>query len=404
MGHIQYCCDVAQYTGMKDANFGLDAQPFHTSGRPLTFVTCAPQRNASTFIERTLQHGTDIALLHGAAGVGKTSLVQQLIDRLGPESASAYVDGEGLYASQLLSNVLSQFGYDVSLRSTGELLNLLQVFLTQQNHSGSAPLLIVDNLNRMLPGALSALCKIAAVRNGERSAMRMVLVGDSDCHSLLQSASMAPVARRIGGRFEMQPLSAQESQLYLYMKLRAAGAMQPDDLLPVDACDAIIAEADGYPRRLDKAATRYLECGETKSIAPRLVVTRDGDTLQDVELVANRLLIGRSELCDILLSDQFASKYHALVIWNENLVILVDLKSSNGTFVNSRRARTQILHHNDIISIGDHRIKLIYEVAGARGGLTGADLADTAKMKSIADARRARALRHVGLRLVEKGS
>ncbi len=68
----------------------------------------------------------------------------------------------------------------------------------------------------------------------------------------------------------------------------------------------------------------------------------------------------------------------------------MDLKSRNGTFVNSRRVQSKVLLHNDIVSLGDHRMKMIYADGHSTIEIEDPDLADTAKMKSIADARRLR--------------
>jgi pSer/pThr/pTyr-binding forkhead associated (FHA) protein len=39
--------------------------------------------------------------------------------------------------------------------------------------------------------------------------------------------------------------------------------------------------------------------------------------------------------------------------------MLMDMNSTNGTFVNSQRIKDQVVVHNDIISIGNHQIKYI---------------------------------------------
>jgi len=68
----------------------------------------------------------------------------------------------------------------------------------------------------------------------------------------------------------------------------------------------------------------------------------------------------------------------------------VDLKSRNGTFVNSQPVQSKVLRNDDIISIGEYRLKVICppEFSGAAGE---ADMADTAKMRNFEDARRERA-------------
>lgn len=381
-------------------DFGLRERPFNEHGEPLTFVNSRTQQDAFRFLENALADERGVAHIYGPELAGKTTLVRRFGKEHQNRMSVAYVNGEGLYASQLLGKVLELYGYDVALTSTDELLNMLQVFVVQQTRTMQPPLLVVDNMHRMFPGALSALCKLAEMTARNRYALRIVLVSQGDCRRILNSPSMAPVANRLIGSFELLPLSAADATRYLYAKLKAAGATQPDDIFSVTICDRLFELAGGLPGRLDKVAANYIDSGESGDEAPRFIVTIDGRTLMDVNMVATRVLIGRSDFSDILLTDRFISAQHALIMWEDDAVILVDLNSSNGTFVNSRRIKTQVLRDSDVIQLGDHRIKMIYPRAGVRTDFDDADLADTAKMKNIADARRVKALRAVSLRAV----
>jgi type II secretory pathway predicted ATPase ExeA len=397
-------------------SFGLRQQPFNSPVSNTAVLKTRPQQDGMSLLRRMLSDERGIAHVHGPAACGKTSLAVRLLQETQHERAVALIDGKGLYASQLLTSILDQFGYDVALNSTDELLNMLTVFVVQQTRSRRPPLIIVDNMHRMYPGALSALCKLATISVRNRHAVCFALLSEGDCKHILESPSMKPVADRLIGDMEMRAFSRKESALYLYEKLRLAGATQPDDIFPTDICDALHDAAGGLPGKLDDIAAAVIEQSRGLPIrldrvehvdlpiaseeTPRFIVTHSGKVVQDLQLVATRVLIGRSALSDILVDDQFVNKQHALLIWNGESVVLIDLNSSNGTFVNSRRIKSRVLHHNDVISLGDHRIKLDFPRAGSRTDFDDAELADTAKMKNIADARRARSVRQLPLKAV----
>ena len=401
---------------MSAENFGLRQQPFNRSISNTQLLHTRPQQDGLGLLRDMLADDRGIAHVHGPASCGKTSLARRLLQETQHDMAVALIDGKGLYASQLLSSILEQFGYDVALNSTEELLNMLTVFVVQQTRSRRAPLLIVDNLHRMYPGALNALCKLATIRVRDRFALRLVLLSEGDCKHIMSSPSMKPVADRLFGDIELTPFSRKETALYLYEKLRQAGATQPDDIFPTDICDALHDASGGLPGKLDSIAAavidqsrglpvrldrvEHAELPVASEETPRFIVTRSGEIVQDVQLVASRVLIGRSALCDIYIDDQFVSKQHALLVWNEDAVVLIDLNSSNGTFVNSRRIKSRVLRHSDVISLGDHRIKMDFAKAGSRTDFDDAELADTARMKNIADARRARSVRQLPLKAV----
>ena len=169
--------------------FGLRTQPFDSAVHPGTLISNRPQQDGLRYLRQVLDDDRGAAWVHGATDSGKSSLAVSLLRETQHEMAVALVDGDGLYASQLLSTILDQYGYDVALSSTDELLNMLTVFLVQQTRARTAPLLILDNVNRMYPGALNALCKLAAIRVWDRYALRLGLLSEGECKLIVNSPS-----------------------------------------------------------------------------------------------------------------------------------------------------------------------------------------------------------------------
>ena len=121
---------------------------------------------------------------------------------------------------------------------------------------------------------------------------------------------------------------------------------------------------------------------------PTLYVTHEGKTLHEATFEEPRLLIGRSEHNDIAIDSKFVSRHHALLVRHGSATFLMDLNSTNGTFVNSTRVSNYVLVHDDVISLGNHRIKFSDPSATHRGSLEGEQFADTAIMKTLEDMRR----------------
>lgn len=65
-------------------------------------------------------------------------------------------------------------------------------------------------------------------------------------------------------------------------------------------------------------------------------------------------LLGRGDDADIRLEDSFASSQHARLVPQGNVMVLEDLGSTNGTYLNGEPLRgPQPLHGGDTIRIGD---------------------------------------------------
>ena len=84
---------------------------------------------------------------------------------------------------------------------------------------------------------------------------------------------------------------------------------------------------------------------------PKLIM-KAGDRTGAEFGVTDGTAIGRQADLPIQLSDVKASREHARIVSGDPGWVLVDLGSTNGTFVNGQRMNRQTLHHGDQIRIG----------------------------------------------------
>ncbi len=92
----------------------------------------------------------------------------------------------------------------------------------------------------------------------------------------------------------------------------------------------------------------------------REVVVVRSDTLAGQRYPLDRpKVIGRSDDADIIIDDSYASEFHLRVGMQEGEVMLSDLGSTNGTYLNGRRVTVPtVIAKGDSIQIG----KTIFEV------------------------------------------
>jgi len=351
------------------------------------------------FLDDVLADAQGAGLLHGPSFAGKSDLMEQIAVKVNERAAVAVVDGARLKPTMFLTTTLTQFGYELGLCSSDELLSMLNVFAVQQSRTREAPVLIVENFNQMFPSTLDILCKLATLRINDRYALRIVLVGEGDCRQVIDSSRMAPLASRLLGEFEFEPLTARESLVYLHARLQALGIEHPDAVFKTDVFRALHDETQGWPGKLDLIAAVVAGLSAefpvdwarvlsgvamqvaAKDACPQMLMSLNGELVARVRLVRDRYLIGRSGLSDIVVPDRYVSKHHALLVMAEAGLILVDMKSRNGTLVNSRKIQSRVLRNDDVVSIGHHRMKIILP-SGYVAGVAD-DPTDTATMKNI---------------------
>lgn len=118
--------------------------------------------------------------------------------------------------------------------------------------------------------------------------------------------------------------------------------------------------APPHPRSLPPDATGMYSASALGSAdiahrAPRLVIDRapghDPGMIYDLD---GDLVLGRGDRAEIRLEDPFASSRHARVYEQGNIVVIEDLQSTNGTYLNEELLETpRPLHPGDRVRIGD---------------------------------------------------
>ena len=107
----------------------------------------------------------------------------------------------------------------------------------------------------------------------------------------------------------------------------------------------------------------------------KVVVSLDGSIVSEVELEKPVTVVGRHPACDIVIDHPAVSARHMLLRMVDRTVYAEDLASTNGTKVNGHVVSHQVVHHLDLIEVGNHKLHFFDEDMLAMGGV--ASLEDT---------------------------
>ena len=432
---------MPNHSWFSDLAFGADSAG-------LGAVAYRSHREALRTSRAAIEATGGVGVLIGIAGSGKSTVARELCDAISSETAVAIVDGIRLNAGSLLSEILAQFGYVVDAGDADELLSTVQTFAEEQRQTGDSPVIVVDNADRMYPSGLRALNALAALTVDAKGSVRLLLTGEANLRRLLAAESLSRVRERIEAEHVLEPMTVKESMIYLHSRLAACGVRPPDSVFPVNVCDHLHARSGGWPGKLNAVAMETIE-GATKfpvslsdlgevelpelpykepervpeltepipelapdldisqrfiappidaptgrrSPSPKIIITKDGKTISTYTFSDKKIIIGRSEFADVIVSDSFVSKLHALVLVFRDALVLLDLNSANGLTVNSTVVRSTILQSGDIIVLGNHRLKVENAPAISRDVARVLQSGDTLRMKSLMDDRRRRLLK-----------
>ena len=91
----------------------------------------------------------------------------------------------------------------------------------------------------------------------------------------------------------------------------------------------------------------------------KLVVSLDGVVIKEVQITKDKTTLGRRPYNDIVIDNLAVSGEHAVLQMAGNDVFIEDLNSTNGTYINGKAVKKQLLAHNDTVEIGKYNIKYL---------------------------------------------
>ncbi len=91
---------------------------------------------------------------------------------------------------------------------------------------------------------------------------------------------------------------------------------------------------------------------------PAITITLDGVALRDIPLTKARTTLGRRPYNDIVMDHLAVSGEHAVFVLHSDGVELLDLHSTNGTYVNGKAVVSARVSADDLIEIGRYQIRL----------------------------------------------
>ncbi len=91
----------------------------------------------------------------------------------------------------------------------------------------------------------------------------------------------------------------------------------------------------------------------------KLVVSLDGVVIKEVQLTKDKTTLGRRPYNDIVIDNLAISGEHAVLQMVGQDVFIEDLNSTNGTYINGKAVKKQLLQHNDTVEIGKYKIKYL---------------------------------------------
>jgi type II secretory pathway predicted ATPase ExeA len=244
---------------MYKAFYGLTEKPFSKTPDPRFLFMSAGHQEALARLEYAVEE-SELALLTGEIGCGKTTLSRALMDRVGDRYHFMFVFNPRLEVDEFLRVIAAGLEVEVPSPRKDDLLREITSALYRMHGEGRVPVLVIDEA-QMIPGRelFDEIRLLTNFQLDDRNLLSVIIMGQPELRQILAAPVYEPFRQRVSLNFHLAPLGLEETQDYLDFRLTAAGG-EPGLFSP-DAVQRIYELSGGVPRRINAVATNALLIG-----------------------------------------------------------------------------------------------------------------------------------------------
>ena len=210
------------------------------------------------YLHYGLKQAEGFIVITGPVGAGKTMLIGHLLDQLNASTIhAAQLLTSNIEPDELLSHILSAFRVEPEDKGRTGQLEAFEDYLFDQLNHGRRVLLIVDEAQNLPHRTLEELRMLSNMDYDGTPLFQVFLVGQPEFRSVLESDKLEQLKQRVIASYHLEGLSEEESREYILHRLGVVG-WKDDPAFSDDAFEAIYAETEGRPRRINTLANRLM--------------------------------------------------------------------------------------------------------------------------------------------------
>jgi general secretion pathway protein A len=228
---------------------GLSEDPFGFCSDARFFAIGRVHKEIFTTLRNMVLGRRGIGVLLGQAGIGKTLLLDSLVQDLRPQSEIAVFPGSFESRKEVVRAVMATLGVGEFGRVLSENLLRLEKWLLSKNLSGRRVTLICDDAQDFSFDTLESLCLFSDLKIRQQKLLQIILAGRQGLLEKLNSNRLRAIGGRINVFSRLSPLDDAEVCNYVSHRLRVAGCTR--DLFTSQALASIALYSRGIPLNIN---------------------------------------------------------------------------------------------------------------------------------------------------------
>lgn len=230
-------------------HFGFREDPFGATPDPRYLYSSRTHREALASLQYAFYSNRGFTALIAAPGMGKTTLLFELLQRLRDTARTAFLFNSQCDSKDLVHSILTEIGLTPQ-ESLGSMLQQLNSELIETARAGRRFVVVVDEAQNLSEPALETLRLLTNFETSRTKLMQIVLSGQSQLHEILLRPGLVQLRQRISTFCHLEPFAREETVAYIGHRLTVAGYQGPT-LFTAEVLSRIADVSEGIPRNIN---------------------------------------------------------------------------------------------------------------------------------------------------------
>jgi type II secretory pathway predicted ATPase ExeA len=240
--------------------FGLREQPFDVTPDLRYFYPSPTHQEALTSLLCGIESHRGFLGLIAKPGMGKTTLLFELLRRLRTSARTAFVAQTQIGPRDFLRCLLADLDVDTPGQNFFHMHRQLAEILIREADCGRRVVLVIDEAQELEERVLEMVRVLSNFETTGAKLMEIVMAAQPALADKLAQPTLVQLRQRISVVGRLNPLNDTETQEYIGYRLRVAG-YGGGSLFTPEACALIAARSGGVPRNINHLCFNALSLG-----------------------------------------------------------------------------------------------------------------------------------------------
>lgn len=240
--------------------YKLNVQPFGVTPDPAFLFFSRTHREAMASLMYGVLSGRGFTALIAEPGMGKTSLLFNLLNQLKGSANTAFLF-QTLGPQELLRALLADLGLAADGAEMAQMHAKLNEYLLHESLRGRHLVVVLDEAQNLGADTLEAVRMLSNFETADRKLVHVVLAGQPRLAETLALGNLVQLRQRVSIVARLNPFDREETKQYIDHRLRVAGLPAEERLFTECAYAKIAEYSCGVPRNINNLCFNAMSLG-----------------------------------------------------------------------------------------------------------------------------------------------